>query len=404
MTEPNILQTLKQILSSLLPNKDGRSSVSPLDFVIHLIFCYSGDSKTSSLESIRREMKSRLDLNLSKSAFWERLSRNRLKHFLKQVVSHLMSQLATTTLQSVDVLTGLGVSQILLVDSCTISLWDGAKTSYPGTLTKAGIKWHACFDLLSGVLYWFELTPSSTHDSQCFPEIEKLKGKLLIFDLGYWDFGLLLALEKAKAFFLSRLKSNVVIQVHEVISGISKSQVGQSLKALRFKGTPNAIVEIKGKKTYKGTLLIYRVIGFWNPSEKQYHWYITNLSVPAQVIYPLYRLRWQIELIFKSCKQSLNTNRLTTNNSNIIESLLMASIAAHLISTSISQVALEALNQEVHDAISTQRLAKIAAILAKEFALFFTRDKKNTSENWSKRFSLWLMNYLTQTINIEKPL
>ncbi len=56
-------------------------------------------------------------------------------------------------------------------------------------------------------------------------------------------------------------------------------------------------------------------VGFWNPSEKCYHWYITNLKVAAHLIYPLYRLRWQIELIFKACKQSLNVNRLTSNNS-----------------------------------------------------------------------------------------
>jgi len=36
----------------------------------------------------------------------------------------------------------------------------------------------------------------------------------------------------------------------------------------------------------------------------------------------------QIELIFKACKQSLNANRLTSNNTNIIENLLLASIAA----------------------------------------------------------------------------
>ncbi len=66
------------------------------------------------------------------------------------------------------------------------------------------------------------------------------------------------------------------------------------------------------EKVHNGETLACRVIGFWNPSEKCYHWYMTNLKVYAYVIYPLYRIRWQIELIFKACKNSLNANQITS--------------------------------------------------------------------------------------------
>jgi hypothetical protein len=35
-------------------------------------------------------------------------------------------------------------------------------------------------------------------------------------------------------------------------------------------------------------------------------------------------------LIFKACKNSLNANKITSGDENIIEILLLASIAAHL--------------------------------------------------------------------------
>jgi len=71
------------------------------------------------------------------------------------------------------------------------------------------------------------------------------------------------------------------------------------------------------------------VIGFWNTADKKYHGYVTNLQVPAIAIYSLYRIRWQIELIFKGCKRSLNVDeKVTSNNDNIIESLVLSTLIA----------------------------------------------------------------------------
>jgi putative transposase len=167
-------------------------------------------------------------------------------------------------------------------------------------VTKASIKWHASFDILTGLLVWFQLTPGKRHDSKCFPEITSLKGKLVIFDLGYWDYAVLHAIEKAEGFFLSRVKSNAVIKIKKVIQGLSKEAIGQSLLSLDLSRKKGNIIEVIIEKIHQGSTLSYRAIGFWNPVEKDYHWYITNLTAAAYLIYPLYRLRWQIELIFKA--------------------------------------------------------------------------------------------------------
>lgn len=389
MKNDNILEKIKQSLKMILPSQDARCKISPLEFVVNLVFCYLGDTKTSSLESIRRQMKANLNQDLSRGAFWERLSRKRMKTFLQQVVSSLITRLATTALCGFDILTGLGVSHILLVDSSSITLWDGSKEDFPGTRTTAGIKRHACFDLLTGVLTWFQLTPTSTHDRHCFPEVKTLRGKLIIFDLGYWDFGLLLAVEQAKGFFLSRLKTNTVIYVKEVIRGMSKKHVGRSLNAIQFKKKRSGMIEVIGEKKYKKNLLVYRVIGFWNPSEKTYHWYITNLSAPATLIYTLYRLRFQIELIFKGCKQSLNANAITSNDANIIESLLLASIAAHLISTTIPRIGINWLDEKKHYALSFQRISKITVVLARDFVMFFIHSSKKWLQQLMQKIELF---------------
>ena len=50
---------------------------------------------------------------------------------------------------------------------------------------------------------WFKLSPSSTHDSQCFPDIASLKNKLIIFDLGYFEYSLLLNIIDIGGFFVT---------------------------------------------------------------------------------------------------------------------------------------------------------------------------------------------------------
>ena len=56
MTQSNPLEVLKQAFEKIIPSQDARTTVTPLECVVGLVFCYLGDSKTFSLESIRRFM------------------------------------------------------------------------------------------------------------------------------------------------------------------------------------------------------------------------------------------------------------------------------------------------------------------------------------------------------------
>jgi hypothetical protein len=389
MNKSNTLDVLKQCFEKIIPRQDARTAINPLSFVVCLVFCYLGDSKTFSLEAIRRFMKSQLNTQISRSAFWERLARDRLKNYLRQMVAELMVTLTSSVMTGHQILKLLGVTAIWLVDSSSVKLWASAKNHFPGTRTAAGIKWHASFDLLTGMLTWFQLTPTKTHDRKCFPAVELLKGKLVIFDLGYWDYGLLYAIEKAGGFFLSRLKSNAVVYIAEVVQGLPKQVIGQALLSLNLSHKKGNIIEVFTTKIDEGKLLRYRVIGFWNPVEKGYHWYITNLLAAAYLIYPLYRLRWQIELIFKACKNSLNANQITSSDKNIIESLLLASIAAHLSSCTLFNMGIEQLEGEKKVAISFQRVAKVAVVLAGDFIRFLLNSSREHLDNLLHKIKLF---------------
>lgn len=366
MNEDNSLAILKQCFEKMLSITDSRTKINALEFLVCLVFCYVGDAKTFSLEAIRRSMKSHLSTALSRSAFWERLSGTPLKNHLRQIVAELMRKLVVCV-TPMD-LKSLGVSAIELVDSSSITLWARAQKRYPGTGGVAGIKWHTSVDLLTGMITWFRFTPASTHDRKGFPPVSQFLGKLVVFDLGYWDFGLLQTIDSAGGFFLSRLRSDAVVQVVEIVQGLGKRWLGYALLDIDLSHKRRGdLIEVVVEKTYRGKTSRWRAVGFWNPTEQGYHWYLTNLRVAAYLLYPLYRLRWQIELIFKACKNSLNANQIPSGNQNIIESLLLASLVAHLSSHTILAIGKKQLTKEQQLATSFQRVAQVAVILANDF-------------------------------------
>jgi hypothetical protein len=98
----NILKILKQTLKNAVPTHDRRTTLPHLEFVCGVIFCFIGDTKTSSIESIRRFMIYTFDVRLSKGAFWERLSRVKTNAVIRinQVVKGIGRQLVGAKLCS----------------------------------------------------------------------------------------------------------------------------------------------------------------------------------------------------------------------------------------------------------------------------------------------------------------
>ena len=202
MNENQIINRLMQCFEAIIPSQDRRASIEHLSFVVNLVFFSFGDSKTFSLESIRRSMIDCLHKNISRSAFWERLSGKRLTRILRGLIEELMTQFSDTLKVNNGLLEKLGVTAIEVVDSSSITLSEKARDAFPGTRTKSSIKWHASFNLLNdGTLSWFQLTPGRQSDQTCFPNVKSSENKLFIFDLGYWSYELLYSIEKNRKFF-----------------------------------------------------------------------------------------------------------------------------------------------------------------------------------------------------------
>jgi hypothetical protein len=131
------------------------------------------------------------------------------------------------------------------------------------------------------------------------------------------------------------------------------------------------------------------VIGFWSYEDGQYHWYITNLKISSFIIYPLYRLRWQLELVWKSWKTFLHMDEIKTANKNIIHSILLLGMCAGLLTSSISISAINDEPTEKQDAFSVQRAAKIFIRIFKKLFEFICNKVRNAQAHLKKSIELF---------------
>ncbi|MGK5089568.1 transposase [Bdellovibrionota bacterium FG-2] len=232
-----------------IKNDDPRANIGTRDFIATLVFCFSRDKeKCRTLDCIRKFVQTTLCINISRGGFWERVATHKLQDTMRGVVASLLQSFAGGLEITCGLLKVLRVSGILLLDSSSSTLPKAAKKNFPAPIKNvvpASIKLHLCFDLFSGSINWFKLTPAKSHDRKSFPPLQKLIGKLIIFDLGYWDYQLLADIKSIGAFFLTRVKTNAIIQVMTVIRGLPKKRFeGGTLLNRRLPKKKSKIVEV----------------------------------------------------------------------------------------------------------------------------------------------------------------
>ncbi len=184
--------------------------------------------------------------------------------------------------------------------------------------------------------------------------------------LGYWSAQRFIDIGNEKAFFLSRIKTNLKLTVTKAVYGMGKSIEGRDLLRIPIQRKRKSIVEVMVNLTFRGESTPLRVIGFWNNRDRAYRWYTTNLTCHRSFIYDAYRLRWQLELSFKAMKSTLNFDRMPTTNPNAIIALSLVSLINYVFAMVIRDIAKLHAVRKQHKSCSAsiQRAVKLFASIA----------------------------------------
>lgn len=218
-------------------------------------------------------------------------------------------------------------SNVYLQDSSCLSLPDVLKEEFKGNFSRGKIKSVAkiqvIFNLMKGCMNHLELSPYCRNDQAASRDILSViqKGDLVIRDMGYFVLEVLQAITDRQAHFISHLRKDVCLYDHKSGRQIqltqllkNKSFVRKKVSVGRDQKVQVTLLAIKTSaqvRDYrKMKLLRDRDKRKKNPAERLYlaGWdiFITSLEdISGQEIKDVYRLRWQIEIIFKSWKSHL---------------------------------------------------------------------------------------------------
>jgi hypothetical protein len=254
---------------------------------------------------------------------------------------------------------------ILLHDGSSFALKDGLKKQWPGRFTKvspAAVELHVTMSAFDDNPIQITLAPDKEAKRALGPVAEDLKDCLLLEDRGYEHRQFFLEMQSAGGFFIVRGNKAIrpiVRKPHDLRGRRLQHLEGKPLswEALPSRSADVAIEWGSGTETYRG-----RLVALYKRSrrnEKTFVYLHTNLErteFSAQEVGSLYRLRWQIELLFKECKSHANMHRFDTAKSEIAEGLIWASLLVVVLKRAITHAAQLAVGVE----LSTQRAASCA--------------------------------------------
>jgi hypothetical protein len=221
--------------------------------------------------------------------------------------------------------------QVKIIDSTTISLFKDimkcvGRKSKSGK-SKGGIKVHTVINADEVVpnVVWF--SSAATHDHQYLEKLKCDDNTIYVFDKAYNDYKAFEHFTKNNTGFVTRIKDNAVYSTLD-ISEIDESTHSGVIEDSMIE------VEIKDGKTKRKLQL--RKIKFYDRENKREFEFLTNLiEIRPDMIAALYKVRWQIELLFKQLKQNFPLKYFVGENENAIKIQIYCVLIVNLLLTVI---------------------------------------------------------------------
>ena len=187
--------------------------------------------------------------------------------------------------------------------------------------TKSAVKMHTLLDLRGSIPAFIRVTTGDTHDVNILDQIVFQPGAYYVMDRGYIDYCRLHRIHLARAFFVTRTKSNldasrIYSRPADKLAGILADQ------SIALNG-------YNSRKDYPSHL---RRISFRDPDTGNNLVFLTNqFTLPAATICALYKSRWQVELFFKWIKQHLRIKAFYGTSENAVKTQLWIAISVYLL-------------------------------------------------------------------------
>jgi len=217
--------------------------------------------------------------------------------------------------------------QIEVFDSTTINLFkDILKCVGRNPINgrkKGGIKVHTVINVDESVPKFVWFTDAATHDHVLLEKLSLNPNTIYVFDRGYNDYKAFKKFQDSQTCFVTRIKTNAkydTVQTYEIEERIHSG-------VLEDTEIEVTVSEDKGNSKLK-----LRKVKFYDRVLKREFEFITNLfEMRADLVAAIYKLRWQIELLFKQLKQNFPLKYFLGDNENAIKIQIYCALIANLL-------------------------------------------------------------------------
>lgn len=217
---------------------------------------------------------------------------------------------------------GLDLSNtVYALDSTTIDLCLSLFPWAPFRSTKAAVKMHTLLDLRGNIPSFIHISDGKMHDVNALDLLIPEPAAIYLMDRAYLDFERLCGLHDARAFFVTRAKSNA--DLRRVYSAPSDRAQGIIC---------DQTVAMSGFYTQKHYPHHLRRIRFKDPDTGKTLIFLTNLfGAPPTTICDLYKARWQVELFFKWIKQHLRIKKFYGTSENAVKVQIWTAVSVYVL-------------------------------------------------------------------------
>jgi len=320
--------------------------LSPRQF-IEMLLCKCFSSDQESLVDHAIDLKLNRGIEIKKQSIQNKFT-DKAVEFIKSLVSIQLAKkldLPSTYLNM--------FSAVLIQDSTRFGLPESLSkeyTGYGGRGAKAGGKIQFAYELKTHQMYYSSFEPMTENDLTASKNNKWIQeGSLVLRDLGYYSHEGLQEIIDKNAYFISKVKPKTALftldqkrlDLIKLIDKMKKNKIMHLEKELLIGHEAKMKVrvifnlvpdEVKRQRTkavdYKAKSNNYTV-------QKEYKiWagmnvFITNVdkkTLTCEHIMNIYRLRWQVELVFKTWKSHYKIDRYKTMRKERIECYLYANL------------------------------------------------------------------------------
>lgn len=330
---------------------------TPYRLMLALIQAFAA-GPLDSIASIHRTFNALCERQMRYKPFHNQLAKRGFAHFTRLMLTRLLNELACSVLRFTPDSPFARFKQIRIQDGTSFAVKSTLADTFPGrftTISPAAVELHVSFELTSETVNQVTLSADSAAERQYLPTPQELAGELLLADRGYYSKDYLRALDEAGGFFIVRAKADMNPVICKAIGPDGceiKAFRNQPLKAVksRLSKYQSLDLDVRFGDEHDDDVFNCRLVVHPHLREDGAARYlVTNLareSFTTEQISDGYRLRWQIELLFKEWKSHSNLHAFDTSNPNIAEGLIWASLCAATIKRYCAHV--------------TQRIARVA--------------------------------------------